>query len=120
MPEQAQSPPNYAPQQQPQPSPVQVQVQPQPYPYPYPPHSPDCDWPTQRGLVNYKLDAISQATAALNGRLDTVISNQAMAAGTDKYKKNVIPNIIQIGMFLVSLGALLLSLVIMYTRHVGP
>lgn len=115
MPEQVQPPPNYASQhpQMQQPSPVQVQVQPQPYPYPYP-HSPDCDWPTQRGLVNYKLDTISAQFSQLNMRMDTVISNQAMAAGTDKYKKNVIPNAIQIGMLVVSIGLLIMAF---YVRH---
>lgn len=76
-------------------------------------HLSDCDWPAQRNLINYKLDTVVGQCASLNGRLDTVISNQAMAAGTDKYKKNFYPYIINIGMFIIALLALLLT----YFRH---
>lgn len=79
-------------------------------------HLHDCDWPAQKQLINYKLDqAITQATA-INSRLDTVISNQAQAAGTDKYKKNFYPMIINVGMFVVAISGLALA----FFRHAGP
>lgn len=80
-------------------------------------HLKDCDWPVQKQLINYKLDTITQQFSQLNLRMDTVISNQAMAAGTDKYKKNVIPNVIQVGMFLVALAALAIAFL---HGHGGP